>query len=220
MSGQRQSTTRSPGRPRSDKARRAILDATLQLLVEHGFDGMSIEGVAARAGAGKATIYRRWSSKRELVAAALSSIDDDVRAPDTGSTRDDLLALVQDFGRVSTSTVLGPMIGRVAGAAVSDPELMEIVWNNLIAKRQEIGRQLLRRGIARGDVRTDADIDLVMDMIAGTAVFKVLFQRLDVIDLPQRLQRLVDTVWSGIGVESDEDGAAPTIHPRSGWGGR
>ncbi len=147
---------------------------------------------------GKATIYRRWSSKRELVAAALSSIDDDVQAPDTGNTRDDFLALVRDFGRVSTSTVLGPMIGRVAGAAVSNPELMEIVWNNLIAKRQEIGRQLLRRGIVRGDVRADVDVDLVMDVIAGTAVFKILFQRVDVTNLPERLVHLVDMVWSGI----------------------
>ncbi len=198
MNEERQATTRRPGRPRSDRARQAILDATLQLLVEQGFDGMSIEAVAARAGAGKATIYRRWSSKRDLVAAALSSIDDDVRAPDTGSTRDDFLALVRDFGRVSTSTVLGPMIGRVAGAAVSDPELMEIVWNNLIVKRQEIGRQLLRRGIVRGDVRADVDVDLVMDVIAGTAVFKILFQRVDVTNLPERLISLVDTVWSGI----------------------
>jgi len=199
MSDQPQTATRRPGRPRSDEVRQAILDATLELLVEQGFDGMSIEAVAARAGAGKATIYRRWSSKRELVAAALSSIDDDVRAPDTGRTRDDLLALVRDFGRVSTSTVLGPMIGRVAGAAVSDPELMEILWNNLIAKRQEIGRQLLRRGMARGDVRADADVDLVMDVIAGTAIFNVLFQRIDVAALPDRLLSMVDTIWSGIG---------------------
>lgn len=159
---------------------------------------MSIEAVAVRAGAGKATIYRRWSSKRELVAAALSSIDDDVRAPDTGSTRDDFIALVRDFARVSTSTVLGSMIVRVAGAAVSDPELMEIVWNNLIAKRQEIGRTLLRRGVARGDVRPDVDVDLVMNMVAGTALFAVLFQRADLANLGARLEPLVDTIWSGI----------------------
>ncbi len=200
---------RRPGRPRSDQARRAILDATLQLLIEQGLDGMSIEAVAARAGVGKATIYRRWSSKRELVAAALSSIDDDVRAPDTGNTRDDLLALVRDFARVSTSTILGPMIGGVAGAAVSDPELMEIVWNSLIAKRQEIGRQLLLRGIARGDVRSDADIDLVMDMIAGTAVLNILFRRMDVAHLPERLRRLVDTVWSGVQSVPGQHEAAP-----------
>jgi AcrR family transcriptional regulator len=191
-------THRRPGRPRSDRARRAILDATLQLLVEQGFDGMTIEGVAARAGVGKATIYRRWSSKRELVAMTLASIDDDVRAPDTGNTRDDLIALVRDFARVSTSTVLGPMISRVAGAAVGDPELMEIVWNNLIAKRQEIGRQVLRRGIDRGDVRPEVDVDLVMDMVAGTAIFTVLFNRLDVTNLADRLEPLVDTIWSGI----------------------
>ena len=189
---------RRPGRPRSDRARQSILNATLQLLLEQGYDGMSIEAVAVRAGAGKATIYRRWSSKRELVAAALSSIDEDVHAPDTGSTRDDFIALVRDFARVSTSTVLGPMIGRVAGAAVTDPELMEIVWNHLIATRQEIGRTLLRRGIARGDVRQDVDVDLVMNMVAGTAIFTVLFQRAEVVNLGARLEPLVETIWSGI----------------------
>ena len=187
-----------PGRPRSARARQAILDATLQLLVEDGFDGMSIEAVAARASVGKATIYRRWSSKRELVAAALSSIDDDVHIPDTGNAHDDLVLLVRDFARVSLSTALGPMIGRVAGAAVSNPELLEIVWTNLIAKRQEIGKQLLRRGIERGDVRADANLDVVMNMVAGTAIFAVLFRLPEPADLPARLEALVSTIWQGI----------------------
>jgi AcrR family transcriptional regulator len=187
-----------PGRPRSARARQAILDATLQLLVEEGFDGMSIEAVAARAGAGKATIYRRWSSKAELVAAAVGSIDDDVHVPDTGNTRDDFVLLVRDFARVSLSTVLGPMIGRVAGAAVSNPELLEIVWTNLIAKRQEIGKQVLRRGIERGEVRADTNVDVVMHMVAGTAIFAVLFRLPEPADLPARLEALVSTIWQGI----------------------
>jgi AcrR family transcriptional regulator len=187
-----------PGRPRSARARQAILDATLQLLVEDGFDGMSIEAVAARAGVGKATIYRRWSSKRELVAAALASIDDEVQIPDTGNTRDDFVLLVRDFARVSLSTALGPMIGRMAGAAVRDPELLEIVRTNLIAKRQEIGKQLLRRGIERGDVRADVNLDVVMNMVAGTAIFAVLFQLPEPVDLPARLEALVSTIWQGI----------------------
>jgi len=186
------------GRPRSARARQAILDATLQLLVEDGFDGMSIEAVAARAGVGKATIYRRWSSKRDLVAAALSSIDEEIRVPDTGNTREDFVALVRDFARVSLSTVLGPLIGRVAGAVVNDPELMEIGWTSLIAKRQEIGKDLLRRGIERGDVRADADLDVVMNMVAGTAIFAVLFRLPEPADLPARLESLVKTIWQGI----------------------
>jgi AcrR family transcriptional regulator len=189
---------RRPGRPRSVQARQAILDASLRLLVEDGFDGMSIEAVAALAGVGKATIYRRWSSKRDLVAAALSSIDDQVHIPDTGNTRDDFVALVRDFARVSLSTALGPMISRVAGAAVSDPELMEIVWTSLIAKRQEIGKELLRRGIERGDVREDANLDVVMNMVAGTAIFAVLFRLPEPADLPARLESLVKTIWQGI----------------------
>ncbi len=192
---------RRPGRPRSDRARRAILDACLQLLVEQGFDGMSIEGVANRAGVGKATIYRRWSSKRDLVAAALASIDDEIRVVDSGNTHDDFVSLVRDFGRVSMSTVLGPMIGRVAGAAVSNPDLMDILRTNLIASRQEVGRRLLRRGIERGEVRPDIDVDLVMDMVAGTALFTVLFHQIEPRDIRARLEPLVDTIWHGIAAD-------------------
>ncbi|HEX3724075.1 MAG TPA: TetR/AcrR family transcriptional regulator [Nitrolancea sp.] len=201
---------KQPGRPRSARARQAILDATLQLLVEEGFDRMSIEAVAARAGVGKATIYRRWSSKCELVAAALASIDDEIQAPDTGNTRDDLVSLVRDFARVSLSTAIGPMIGRVAGAAASNPELLEIVWTNLIAKRQEIGRQLLRRGIERGDVRADTNLDVVMNMVAGTAIFAVLFRLPEPDDLSTRLESLVKTLWQGIQAHPPD---ATPIHP-------
>src|SRR6185312_16418177 len=192
-----------PGRPRSAQARQAILDATLQLLVEEGFHRMSIEGVAARAGVGKATIYRRWSSKHDLVAAALASIDDDVHLPDTGNTRDDFVALVRDFARVSLTTVLGPMIGALTAAAVSDPELLGIVWTNLIAKRQEIGKRLLRRGIERGDVRPDTNVDVVMNMVAGTAIFAVTFRQTEPSELPLRLEALVTTLWQGIRAEPE-----------------
>jgi len=133
-----------------------------------------------------------------LVAAALSSIDDEVRLPDSGNTREDFIALVRDFARVSMSTVLGPMISRVAGVAIGNPELMEIVWNNLIAKRQAIGKELLRRGIARGDVRPDVNVDLVMDMVAGTVIFNVLFHRVDPSEMQSKLERLVETIWTGI----------------------
>lgn len=197
-------TARRPGRPRSDRARRVILNATLELLVEHGFDGMSVEAVATRAGVGKATIYRRWSSKQELVAAALASIDDDVRTPDTGNTRDDMIVLVHDFARVSVSSVVGPMIARLAGAAASNPALMDIAWNNLIAPRQDIGRRVLRRGIERGDVRPDIDVDLVMTVVAGTALFSVVFERIDVRSFNARLERLVDVLWSGIRADPTE----------------
>src|SRR5260370_18750172 len=86
---------RKPGRPRSAQAQKAIIDATLELLAEEGFQGLSIEAVAARAGVGKTTIYRRWSSKEELVMEAIRQVQIDVPVMDTGNFRNDLAALLQ-----------------------------------------------------------------------------------------------------------------------------
>src|SRR5215210_6663760 len=96
---------RRPGRPRSAEADRAIVGAALDLAAEGGLTRMTIEGVAARAGVGKATIYRRWSSKEELFADALRSVAADMELPpDTGSFRGDWLAIVgQEFDRISAS---------------------------------------------------------------------------------------------------------------------
>src|SRR5260370_10613411 len=86
---------RKPGRPRSAQAHKAIIDATLELLAEEGFQGLSIEEVAARAGVGKTTIYRRWPSKDELVMEAIRQVQIDVPAIDIGNFRNDLAALIK-----------------------------------------------------------------------------------------------------------------------------
>lgn len=104
----------------------------MELLVEVGYGGMSVEAVAARAQVGKATIYRRWPSKKELIAEALRGLSDDVRMPDTGNTRDDLIALFLDFRRVNSASYIGPMTGRIISAAISNPEFMTIYWENAL----------------------------------------------------------------------------------------
>src|SRR5256885_14111497 len=84
-------TSRRPGRPRSEQAEQAIIEATLDLFAEQGFEGVCIEAVAARAGVGKATLYRRWPNKEELLLAALSSLKSPFPEP-VGNVRDDLVA--------------------------------------------------------------------------------------------------------------------------------
>ena len=100
-------------------------------------------------------------------------------------------------------------------STVDHSTVLEIVWTNLIAKRQEIGRQLLRRGIERGDVRADTNLDVVMNMVAGTAIFAVLFRLPEPDDLSMRLESLVKTLWQGIQAHTPE--AAP-IHPADAGG--
>src|SRR5690242_16002774 len=87
--------TRRPGRPRSEQAEQAIIEATLDLFAEQGFEGVCVEAVAARAGVGKATIYRRWPNKEELLLAAFGSLKSPFPEPAGESVRDDLLAMVK-----------------------------------------------------------------------------------------------------------------------------
>lgn len=193
---------RRPGRPRSARADRAILKATIELLVETGYGGMSVEAVAARAQVGKATIYRRWQSKKALVAEALRQLTDDVRMPDTGSTREDLIALLLDFRRVSSASYIGPMTGRIISAAISNPEFMKIYWENTILPRRTAVSEILLRGQTRGDLRSDLDLELVLDILPGTAVYRILISKHGLEHAqPVDPEELVNTIWSGISAE-------------------
>jgi AcrR family transcriptional regulator len=203
---------RRPGRPRSARADRAILKATSELLVETGYGGMSVEAVAARAQVGKATIYRRWASKKALVAEVLRQLSDDVRMPDTGNTREDLIALLLDFRRVTSASYIGPMTGRVISAAISNPEFMPIYWENTILPRRKAVTEILRRGQARGELRSDLDLDLVLDILPGAAIYRALISKHGLEHAqPVDPEELVNTIWSGI----SSDGVPPhRKHPR------
>src|SRR5438067_8052092 len=112
--------TRKPGRPRSARAHRAILAAALALLAEEGFEAMSMEGVAARAGVGKSTIYRRWASKEALLIEAVSSIHAEAPIVDTGNIRDDLLALARAGLQGSPRSALVRLFPRLLSEAATN----------------------------------------------------------------------------------------------------
>jgi AcrR family transcriptional regulator len=197
--------TRRPGRPRSARADRAILKATIELLVETGYGGMSVEAVAVRAQVGKATIYRRWPSKKALVADALRGLTDSVRMPDTGNTREDLILLLRDFRRVTSASYIGPMTGRIISAAISNPEFMKIYWENSILPRRNAVAEILKRGQSRGELRDDLDLDIVLDMLPGTSVYRILISRHGL--EPGSAQSvdaedLVNIIWAGIAADT------------------
>jgi AcrR family transcriptional regulator len=187
---------RSPGRPRSEAANRAILDAARELLIEEGFTRLRLEHVAARAGVGKNTIYRRWSSKEDLTLELLLEL----AAPhlairDVGDTRAELLAAVENPIRAITETPFGPviraMMSQIAGnPAIGDPFRSAVV----AARRAEIGR-VIERGIARGDLRSDADGSVATELLAGPVYFRLVFGGSLDRDLAVRV---VDTVLSGM----------------------
>ena len=169
-----ESPRRTPGRPRSEASHQAIIRATLELLLEGGYRSLTMEGVRARAGVGKATIYRRWSSKDQLVRDAIVMMHDDVEAPDTGSLRGDyegMAARVRSAAHRSGAATLMP---RLLGDVANDPELRAIFYDNLVAPRRTQMRAVLERAVARGEIRADVDVELMIDLFAGPVVYRLL----------------------------------------------
>jgi AcrR family transcriptional regulator len=173
MSETAESPRRTPGRPRSEASHEAIIEATLELLIEGGYGALTMDAVRTRAGVGKATIYRRWHSKEELVSDAIVVLHEEFDTPDTGSLRGDYAALAAAV-RASASrggTTLAP---RLLGEAVNDPELFAIFRANLIEPRRAVLRTVLQNAIDRGEIRQGLDLELLLDLFAGPAVYRLL----------------------------------------------
>ncbi|HEY3241527.1 MAG TPA: TetR/AcrR family transcriptional regulator [Acidimicrobiia bacterium] len=164
------------GRRRSRRSEEAILDATLALLGEVGFSGLTIDGIATRAGVGKATIYRHWPGKAHLVVDAFRSRIPPMAAPDTGSLRGDLLAvvghLVQGLGHSPLSRIMPALVE----AAERDPEL-EQLFKEFGAERRAVLMDLLARAAARGELREDLDRDLALELVIGPVFVRRLVIR-------------------------------------------
>ena len=165
---------RRPGRPRSTEADEAILEAAVDLFAEGGFDGLTVEGVAARANVGKATIYRRYPCKVDLVIAASRcfALDDDDLAPDSGDTRTDLRALVDWLIEMVTTTPIGRVLPMMVADRARIPELAE-AHRGLVAEKRARHRIVLQRGIDRGDLRADVDLEAVIDSYVGPDLLPV-----------------------------------------------
>ena len=172
-----------------------ILDATRELLVEGGVQNLTIEGVAARAGVAKTTIYRRWRSKDELAFAVLLELVDLLAVPDVGNTRNELVYLVESVIRVLSTTLMGAVMQGLASDLASDPERQSAFREQVVGARVVELRRVVERGIARGDLRPDADVDLMYELLLGPVYFRLL---LSGGPLEEGLaKRLVDAVLPG-----------------------
>ena len=179
------------GRPRSADATEAILAATLEQLTDAGVAGLSMDVVAQRAGVGKATIYRRWASKEALVLDALRRAIEPIPVPDEGSLRADLIAytdeLVERFRAGRGSDVLPHLVA----ASCHDDELRASL-DDYIRGRAVNAALLLRRGVERGELPADTDIDLAVEAILGPIFYRHLLSG-EPVDRPLA-RRLVDQV--------------------------
>jgi AcrR family transcriptional regulator len=161
---------RKPGRPRSEQAEQAIIKAALELFAEKGPDGLCVEAVAARAGVGKATVYRRWKNKEDLLLAALGSLKSPLPDPDTGSVRDDLIAMVTVMSQDAVDPARQRQFTLLLGEGEKYPKLMARFAETVVEPRRDIMRHALRRGIEAGQIRPDLDIEVAMLTLTGAAM--------------------------------------------------
>jgi AcrR family transcriptional regulator len=161
---------RRPGRPRSERADHAIIDATLDLFAEGGVPAVCVEAVAARAGVGKATIYRRWPGKEELLIDALGSLKSPYPGPTGSGIRENLIAIVGVMVEDASDPRRYQQMALWLSEARKYPELAAKFKDSVIEPRRQIIRDTLRRGIADGELRPDIDVELVMLMLTGAVM--------------------------------------------------
>lgn len=197
---------RRPGRPRSAAAERAIIQAALALLAEHGVSGLSVEGVAARAGVAKTTIYRRWTDKNELVVDALAQVRGPVVQPPPGrSVREDLVFVLTALRREQTDPFWGQLIQKLIGGGREHPELTDQYLQRVVGPRRERFLEVLRRGVAEGTIRPDADLALAAEVLIAPVLLSGWMPRGPRIR-PDQIPALVDLVLAGIGVPAGTRG--------------
>jgi AcrR family transcriptional regulator len=167
---------RSPGRPRSEQARLAILRSTLKLLGANGFSDLTIEEVAAHASVGKATVYRWWPNKAALIADAFaSSTTRKLHFPDTGSVRADMNQQMRQVIKIFCSRQ-GRILSAILAAGQSDRSIIAAFRERFMKPRRQEAYATLRRGILRGELRDDVDMDLLLDSLYGPIYMRFLIR--------------------------------------------
>ncbi len=168
---------RAPGRPRSSVADEAILEAAVDVFAEVGLEGLTMEGVAARAGVAKNTVYRRYANKLDLVVSAVRRYTDvGARPPDTGTTRGDVRALVEGLVAILTDTPVGRMLPTLVAVRTRVPEL-DAAYAQIVAEKRARSAVVVRRAVERDDFRSDVDLDVVVDAFVSAAFYRFLVSR-------------------------------------------
>jgi AcrR family transcriptional regulator len=193
------------GRPRSVEADEAIAHAALALLAESGFEGVTVEAVAQRAGVAKSTVYRRYPGKPELLVTVLQhACQDVVDDPDTGSVVDDLTAVALALHRSLGTTDIGRALPAVIAAAACHPDVAD-AHRTFVASRRRVALAAVRRGAERGEVDPDLDPDTLVDLVVGPVFHRQFVSR-----------RPITEAWIGEIVARAVHGCAPAGRPPGG----
>ncbi|MDI3418144.1 TetR/AcrR family transcriptional regulator [Streptomyces luteolus] len=194
-----QQVRRGPGRPREERVTRSVLDAVAELVAERGMGALTMDAVAARAGVGKPAIYRRWPTKQDLVIATAESRIGPLTVPDMGDFRAELRAVLtarmEAYRQPGVGRLLAGVIGSAAEAG-SEPA----GYRAYTARVMSETRHLLDRGVARGDVRADADLGAAATLVAASLVFRLVGEHA----LPDEalVESLVDLIGRSVAPEA------------------
>mgnify|MGYP002777274710 CR=1 FL=1 len=191
----KQAPAPGPGRPRDGAFDERILDATLALLAEVGYQAMALDDVAVRAEVSKPAIYRRWSSKAQLATAALARLQAASAPERSGTPRDDLVTLLASFRRLLLRPNGLSLIGTLLAEEHSNPELIALFRERIVATRRAQVRALLDEAAARGELRRGADLDAATNALIGSFYARYLSGERIGVDWPERVVALV---WSGL----------------------
>ncbi len=191
-----QDQVRRAGRPRSEQADRAIIEAALDLFAESGAEGLCIEKVAAKAGVGKATIYRRWPGKEDLLLDALAALKMPLPAPKGESVRDDLVLLLDAMRSEAVDPRQVRQFALLLGEGERYPRLLDRYVEAVVEPRRDVFRAVLRRGMATGELREESNIELAVDLLTGAVVARARLGH----ERAERgyARRLVDELLTGL----------------------
>ena len=188
---------RPPGRPRSERARRAILRAANELLEGGGFAAVTVEAIAERAGVSKATVYRWWPNRAAVVMDGfLSTVSSEVPFPHTGHAQEDLRLHMRRL-----TEAFGGRMGRTVAALIAegqaDPELAEALRSRWLSVRRTEAREILELGIARGELREDLDLEVAVDVLYGPIYYRLLVGHAPLDE--DLADALADQIFAGLG---------------------
>lgn len=197
------------GRPRSEKARKAILEAAAELLLDRGLAAVSMDAVAVRAGVSKATIYRWWPTKETLALDALyTQWAAAAPAPsDTGSLRGDLLELLQPWMRLIRTGPYARVIAALITEARTDPTFGAEYQRSFVQPRRDQAREIFARGIKRGEIPSDLDLEVALDLIYGPLYHRMLHGHAPLDDAFVRAA--IDMALAGIKGQAGGESASP-----------
>ncbi|MEZ5176558.1 MAG: TetR/AcrR family transcriptional regulator [Acidimicrobiia bacterium] len=172
-------STPPPGRPRDESVDRRVIDATMSLLADEGPSSLTIESIALRAGVSKSSIYRRWSSKDEIIVAAIGTIAAQVTVAATGNLRADLVRALDGLRSLVSDSRAGELLPWLAAEMAKRSEIGLLYFRTVVGPRRAAIGQLVESARSRGEVRTDIDTDTVVDLLTGPVIIRKMTGRLD-----------------------------------------